>query len=183
MHESSVAISRERGLTAAGVVGFAVAVGAASQVALPIPGTAVPMSLAPMAVVLAGLWLGPRVGAASMMLYLFAGSAGLPVFAPVGAPGLLRLVGPTGGYLLAYPLAAFAAGALALRHPSLGGRVAAAAVGMAVMHLGGIAQLSVLTGSVGMAVLLGSLPFIGMDFVKSILAGVLSRGRRDSARA
>ena len=75
MHESSVAISRERGLTAAGVVGFAVAVGAASQVALPIPGTAVPMSLAPMAVVLAGLWLGPRVGAASMMLYLFAGSA------------------------------------------------------------------------------------------------------------
>jgi BioY family. len=61
--------------------------------------------------------------------------------------------------------------------------VAAAAVGMAVMHLGGIAQLSVLTGSVGMAVLLGSLPFIGMDFVKSILAGVLSRGRRDSARA
>lgn len=184
MSESTtVSLSRERGLVAAGVVGFAAALAAAAQVAIPIPGTAVPMTLGPLAVVLAGLWLGPRAGAASMILYLAAGAAGLPVFAPVGAPGFLRLLGPTGGYLLAYPLAAFAVGALARRHPRFGGRVAAAAVGVAVMHLGGIAQLTMLTGSLESAFLLGSLPFLGMDAVKSILAGILSRGRVDSARA
>jgi biotin transport system substrate-specific component len=141
------------------------------------------MTLQPLAVVLAGLWLGPRAGAASMVLYLAAGAAGLPVFTPMGAPGFLRLLGPTGGYLLAYPLAAYAAGAVARRHPAFGGRVAAAVLGFVLIHVGGIAQLTILTGSVTSAVILGSLPFLGMDLVKSLLAGVLSRGRMDSARA
>jgi biotin transport system substrate-specific component len=183
INESTISLSRDRRLTVVGVFGFVVALAAASQVAIPIPGTAVPMTLQPLAVVLAGLWLGPRAGAASMILYLAAGAAGLPVFAPVGAPGFLRLLGPTGGYLLAYPLSAFAAGAVAQRYPALGGRVAAAALGIALMHLGGIAQLTILTGSVTSAILLGSLPFLGMDLVKSILAGVLSRGRMGNARA
>jgi biotin transport system substrate-specific component len=183
INESTVSLSRDRVITIAGVAGFAVALAAASQVAIPIPGTAVPMTLQPLAVVLAGIWLGPRAGAASMLLYLAAGAAGLPVFAPVGAPGFLRLLGPTGGYLLAYPLSAFAAGALARRFPAFGGRVAAAALGIALMHLAGIAQLTILTGSVTSAVIMGSLPFLGMDLVKSLLAGVLSRDRIDSARA
>jgi biotin transport system substrate-specific component len=183
INESTVSLSRDRRLTVVGVVGFAVAMAAASQVAIPIPGTAVPMSLSPLAVVLAGLWLGPRAGAASMLLYLAAGAAGLPVFAPVGAPGFLRLLGPTGGYLLAYPLSAYVTGVVARRYPAFGGRVLAAALGIAVMHLGGIAQLTILTGSVTSAVLLGSLPFLGMDLVKSLIAGVLSRGRMGGARA
>ena len=183
INDSTVSLSRDRRLTVVGVVGFAVAVAAASQVAIPIPGTAVPMTLQPLAVVLAGLWLGPRAGAASMILYLAAGAAGLPVFTPIGAPGFLRLLGPTGGYLLAYPLSAFAAGTVARRFPAFGGRVAAAALGMAITHLGGIAQLTILTGSVTSAVIMGSLPFLGMDLVKSILAGALSRGRMDDARA
>ena len=65
-----------------------------------------------MLVVLAGMWLGPAAGAASMVLYLAAGAAGLPVFTPIGAPGIARFFGPTGGYLLAYPAAAWVAGAL-----------------------------------------------------------------------
>ena len=183
INESTVSLSRDRRITIAGVVGFAVALAAASQVAIPVPGTAVPMTLQPLAVVLAGIWLGPRAGAASMLLYLAAGAAGLPVFAPVGAPGFLRLLGPTGGYLLAYPLSAFAAGVIARRFPAFGGRVAAAALGIALMHLAGIAQLTILTGSVTSAVIMGSLPFLGMDLVKSLLAGVLSRDRMDSTRA
>src|SRR3954468_17071773 len=90
-----------------------VAVGAlalASQVAIPLPGTPVPLTLQPLVVVLAGLVLGPMAGAASMVLYLLAGVSGLPVFAPIGAPVIARLAGPTGGYLLAYPVAAFLAG-------------------------------------------------------------------------
>jgi biotin transport system substrate-specific component len=118
-----------------------------------------------------------------MVLYLAAGAAGLPVFAPIGAPGVLRLIGPTGGYLLAFPLAAFAAGAVARRYPAFAGRVFAAAIGMVIIHLGGIAQLTILTGSITRAVILGSLPFLAMDLVKSLLAGALSRGRVDDARA
>jgi len=84
----------------------------ASQFALPIPGTPVPITLQPLVVVLAGLMLGPVDGAAAMVLYLVAGAAGLPVFAPIGVPGFMRLLGPTGGYLLAYPVAAAVAGRL-----------------------------------------------------------------------
>src|SRR3954470_24244014 len=90
-----------------GIVGFAAAVAAASQIAIPLPFTPVPITLQPMLVILAGMMLGPVAGAASMLLYLAAGASGLPVFTPVGAPGVARLFGPTGGYLIAYPAAAF----------------------------------------------------------------------------
>ena len=121
---SSGALARATPATIARVVGFAVALAAAAQVAIPLPGTPVPFTLQPLLVVLAGFWLGPVAGAASMTLYLLAGAAGLPVFAPVGAPGVARLLGPTGGYLLAYPVAAAVVGALATRASSIGGRFA-----------------------------------------------------------
>src|SRR3954462_820400 len=90
-------------ITIVGVVGFAAAVAAASQIAVPLPFTPVPITLQPMLVILAGMWLGPLAGAASMALYLAAGAFGLPVFTPMGAPGIARFLGPTGGYLIAYP--------------------------------------------------------------------------------
>src|SRR3954462_6823080 len=104
--------SASRRLTAVGVVGFASAVAAASQIAIPLPYTPVPLTLQPMLVILAGMMLGPVAGAASMALYLAAGAAGLPVFTPLGAPGIARFMGPTGGYLIAYPVAAWVAGTL-----------------------------------------------------------------------
>src|SRR6185295_4456244 len=88
-------------------LGILVAVGAlalASQFAMPLPGTPVPLTLQPLVVVLAGLVLGPMDAAIAMIAYLLAGAAGLPVFAPMGTPGIGRLLGPTGGYLLAYPI-------------------------------------------------------------------------------
>src|SRR6187551_3324110 len=125
------ALGRTRGFTAIGIVGFAAAVAAASQIAIPLPWTPVPLTLQPMLVILAGMLLGPIAGAVSMALYLAAGAAGLPVFTPIGAPGVARFFGPTGGYLIAYPAAAYVAGALARRLPSLVGRWTAATVGMA----------------------------------------------------
>lgn len=184
MISQAMSLARSRWGTAAGAAGFVVALAAASQVAVPIPGTAVPMTLQPLVVVLAGLWLGPTAGAASMLLYLAIGAAGLPVFSPFGAPGVLRLIGPTGGYLWAYPVAAWVAGAIAARDGSLAGlarRIAAAALGIAVLHLGGVAQLTLLTGSVRRAFVLGSLPFLGLDAAKAVLAGLLTARR--SARA
>jgi biotin transport system substrate-specific component len=170
------------GVTALGVAGFAAAVALASQVAIPLPGTPVPLTLQPMLVVLAGLWLGPAAGAASMMLYLAAGAAGLPAFTPIGAPGFARLLGPTGGYLLAYPLAAFAAGWVARRGaPSFVRNAAAAVVGMLVIYAGGLAQLTVLAGSVERAAVLGLLPFVTLDLVKAHVAALLAPKRVDRA--
>jgi biotin transport system substrate-specific component len=174
----SLAQNRSR-LTAFGIVGFALASAAAAQVAIPLPFTPVPMSLTPLVVVLSGLMLGPAAGAASMFLYLIAGAVGLPVFAPIGAPGIARFFGPTGGYLIAYPAAAFVAGALARRLPSLMGRWGAATVGMAVIFVGGIAQLTLLTGSFPRALALGITPFAALDVVKAFVAALLS-GRRST---
>src|SRR5881396_3533179 len=86
-------------------------VAAAAQVSVPLPGTPVPMTLQPLAVLLVGGLLGAPLGASSLLLYLALGAAGLPVFTPtVPLVGVARLFGPTGGYLLAYPVAAYAVG-------------------------------------------------------------------------
>jgi len=174
MGTSTTILVRDTRTTALGVVGFAVALAAASQVAIPLPGTPVPMTLQPLVVVLAGLWLGPVAGATSMALYLLAGAAGLPVFAPMGAPGFARLLGPTGGYLWAYPVAAFLAGLVVARRRDVAFRLLAAAAGIAAIHLGGFLQLLALTGDAERAVALGAAPFVPLDLVKVLAAAALS---------
>jgi biotin transport system substrate-specific component len=164
---------------ATGAIGFALVLAVASQFAVPLPGTPVPITLQPLVVVLAGLVLGPAAAAASMVTYLAAGAVGLPVFAPVGAPGVARLVGPTGGYLLAYPAAAVVAGMLGWRprgQPAIGfaRRVAASASGILVLYVGGVAQLAVLTGSLVRAVELGIPPFVAFDALKALVAAALA---------
>jgi biotin transport system substrate-specific component len=166
-------------LPAIGAIAFAAVLAVASQFAIPVPGTPVPITLQPLVVVLAGLVLGPRAAAASMVLYLCAGAAGLPVFAPVGAPGVARLLGPTGGYLLAYPAAGVLAGVLGWRPrgrpaPMFARRVIAAAAGILVLYAGGVAQLTVLTGDVARAVALGVPPFVAFDALKAVVAAALA---------
>jgi len=174
MTTSILAVSRRPSrVVAIGVLGFAVALALASQVAIPIPGTPVPITLQPLIVVLAGMWLGPVAGAASVILHLAAGAIGLPVFSPYGAPGLARFFGPTGGYLLAYPIGAFVAGALSLRARSLLGRWLAALAGTTVLLLGGLTQHTVLTGSLGVALPLAVHPFVALDAVKALVAALL----------
>jgi biotin transport system substrate-specific component len=170
-------VSRRRTLTLVGIVGFAVALAAASQIAIPLPNTPVPITLQPLVVVLAGLWLGPTAGAASMLLFLAAGAIGLPVFAPMGAPGLARLLGPTGGYLLAYPIAAFVAGWLAPASAGFGRRVAAAAAGMLAIYVGGVAQLTLITGSLERAAVMGLVPFVALDACKAVVAALMKPTR------
>src|SRR5439155_5958556 len=98
------------------------------------------------AVLLCGAALGSRAGAAAQILYLAAGAAGLPVFAPSAElpPGALRLLGPTGGYLMAYPIAAFVAGYLAERgwDRRYWTSVAAMLLGLALIFLGGLSWLT-----------------------------------------
>lgn len=171
----TASLTQGRRLALPGTIGFALVLAAASQVAIPIPGTPVPITLQPMIVVLAGMMLGPALGAASMLLYLAAGAAGLPVFAPVGLPGIARFFGPTGGYLIAYPAAAWVAGFLARRMPSLAGRWVAATLGIAVLFVGGVTQLAVISGSLGRAIALGITPFALLDLGKAFLAALIAR--------
>src|SRR5436190_23617310 len=133
---------------AAAVVSGALLVAGAAQISIPLPGTPVPMTLQPLAVLLVGGLLGARLGALSMILYLAMGAAGLPVFTPtVPLVGFARLFGPTGGYLLAYPIAAYAVGRLAdvptWRHVTV-----AVLAGLVLIHLGGLAQLAIITGNI-----------------------------------
>ena len=104
-------------IRAGGVLAVTALTAAAAQISFPLPFTQVPFTLQPMVVLVGGLALGSRLGCASQVLYLMAGLAGLPVFAASATlpPGPLRLLGPTGGYLMAYPIAAFLTGYLAER--------------------------------------------------------------------
>lgn len=85
-------------------------VAACAHISIPLPFTPVPLTLQNFAVVLVGLFLGPVTGFSAMVLYLAEGALGLPVFTPHSPGGIAHLIGPSAGYLFAYPLAAAAAG-------------------------------------------------------------------------
>ena len=143
----------------------------AAQIAVPLPGTPVPMTLQPLAVLLVGGLLGARLGALSMILYLAMGIAGLPVFTPtVPLVGIARLVGPTGGYLLAYPVAAYAVGAISADGRRWTRVALGVLAGLLLIHLGGLAQLLVLTGNLSAAARLGTVPFLLGDLGKLAVA-------------
>ena len=158
------------GVRVLAVVLGAVLVAIAAQVAVPLPGTPVPMTLQPMAVLLVGGLLGPELGAISMVLYLAMGAAGLPVFTPtVPLPGITRLFGPTGGYLLAYPVAAWAVAAVAREGSSVWRVACGVLAGLVLIHLGGLAQLAILTGSISGAARLATWPFLLGDLLKLVI--------------
>jgi len=161
------------------VVPVAVALTAlAAQFTIPLPFTAVPFVLTPLAVLLCGAALGSRLGCITQALYLLAGAAGLSVFAPSVTlpPGVLRLFGPTGGYLLAYPVAAFVTGWLAERGWDRRYLTSAAAMlaGLAVIYVGGVSWYALsVTHSFAAAVAGGFLPFVAVDVVKVAAAAAL----------
>jgi biotin transport system substrate-specific component len=117
-----------------------------AHAAVPLLFTPVPLSLAPWAVLFLGLVLGPRLAFASLWLYLAEGAAGLPVFSPLGPGGILQLLGPTGGYLLSYPIAAALAGYLYHhRRQSMTRGILAAGAASLVILLAGATWLKLLT--------------------------------------
>ena len=154
-------------------------VAACAHVALPLYFTPVPLSLAPFAVLLLGLLLSPRLAAATLGVYLAEGALGLPVFAPTPAvPGMAHLLGPTGGYLLAYPLAA-ALIAFMFRRTSRSFAPAflSAAIGSLVILFCGALWLAVLTHASAQSVFsLAVLPFLPGDALKVAAAAALADG-------
>jgi biotin transport system substrate-specific component len=154
---------------------------AAAQVSIPLPFTPVPFTLQPMVVLLGGAVVGSRLGMSAQVLYLLAGIAGLPVFAasPMLPQGALRLLGPTGGYLISYPFAAFAAGWLAERgfDRRYLTSVIAMACGLALVFACGVTWLAFFARPVAVgfdaALRTGLYPFIPADIFKVFVAAAV----------
>jgi biotin transport system substrate-specific component len=153
---------------------------AAAQISIPLPFTPVPLTFQPMVVLVGAMALGARLGMTSQLIYLALGIAGLPVFAasPTLPQGLARLFGPTGGYLMAFPFAAYLVGSLAQR--GLDRRyltsVLAMLCGLAIVFASGVLWLRLLLpASRGMASALaaGFYPFVLADLVKLLVAAAV----------
>jgi biotin transport system substrate-specific component len=153
-----------------------------AHIALPLSWTPVPVTGQTFGVLLVAVLLGSRRGALTLGLYLLEGIAGLPVFQPLGLPGPARFLGPTAGYLIAYPFAAFVTGWIVERGASTGRwrfanlresgakLVAALFSGEVIIFVGGCAWLALLTGS-GWAdsLRIGAVPFLLGEILKMAL--------------
>jgi biotin transport system substrate-specific component len=162
-------------LVQVGAVAFMTALTAlAAQISFSIPFTQVPFTMQPMVVLMGGLALGPRLGMSSQILYLAAGVVGLPVFAASISlpPGMLRLLGPTGGYLLAYPFAAFVVGHLGTRgfDRRYVTAVVAMVVGLAVIYASGVFWLGFWATTAGRSAAIGLGPALAAGFYPFVLA-------------
>jgi len=156
-----------------------------ARISVPLPFTPVPLTLANFAVLAVGLTVGSRRGFAAAALYLAQGAASIPVFSPAGPGGIAQLFGPTGGFLLAYPVVAFVAGWLVEREArTFTLRVFAAIAAELILFASGAAWLMAITHvSVKQAVFFGVYPFFFGEVTKVLLAaGVAGRLRRISDR-
>ncbi len=155
------------------IFSFSILMGLLARLSVPLPFTPVPVSGQTLGVLLAGLLLGPQRAALAMLLYLGEGALGLPVFSPTGPGGLAQLLGPTGGFLMSYPLAAFVVGYLASRL-----RLATVALlaGEVVIFTFGALWLALILGQGGQGVLMMAVwPFIPGELLKVLAAFGLAR--------
>jgi biotin transport system substrate-specific component len=153
-----------------------------AQLAIPLPWTPVPITGQTFGVMLVAVLLGSHRSAIALVLYLLEGAAGLPVFQPYGLPGAARLVGPTAGYLLAYPFAAYIIGWIteaqrrAENSYSLARLLGALLTGEAVIFVAGCGWLAVVSAmSLKQAVVAGAVPFLPGEALK--IAAVIAAAR------
>jgi biotin transport system substrate-specific component len=163
-------------------IGASVLVAICAHIALPLPFTPVPLVLSDLAVLAIGLTLGPVTAFSAMMLYLAEGAIGLPVFSPAAGPsGPLHLIGPSGGFLLAYPVVALVAGAVAQwssrRVSRFSAGVIAATVATLVLFAVGATWLaSVAHLGLNRALQLAVLPFLFGNLAKVVAAAGIYSG-------
>ena len=154
------------------IVGGSIVTALAAQLAIPLPWSPVPITGQTFAVLLCGATLGARRAFLAQLLYLAEGAVGLPVFAG-GALGVAKLLGPTGGYLLAFPFAAAVTGLLAERgwdrHFST--MLVAMLLGSSVIFGLGLIGLSRFVPAPGLLAA-GLWPFVPGDLIKSTLAAL-----------
>ena len=182
----AIGSQQERGFEAARqvalVVGASLFVALCAHITIPLPFTPVPLTVQNFGVLLVGLLLGSRRGFAALALYLAEGAMGMPVFSPVGPGGIAHLLGPTGGFLLAYPLVAWLAGFIMEHGRKTFARAAMGGLlGEVVLFTGGLTWLAVLTHSVAQAFRWGRYWFLFAEVIKVMMAaGIAVRWQRRS---
>ena len=153
------------------VIGASLVVALCARVTVPLPFTPVPLTLQNFGVLLVGLLLGSRRGFAALALYLVEGASGMPVFSPAGPGGIAQMIGPTGGFLMAYPLVAFTAGWIYERTSRrLVWAALAAFIGEVVLFAGGLGWLFALTHSLSLAIKWGLYWFLFAEIIKILMA-------------
>ena len=159
------------------VIAASLFVALCARVSVPLPFTPVPLTLQNFGVLAVGLLLGSRRGFAALALYLVEGACGLPVFSPsiVLGVGIARILGPTGGFLLAYPLVAFVAGYI-YEHSSrrFGWAAVSAVAAELVLFASGLGWLAVLTHSVSLALKFGLYWFVFAEVIKVLMAAAVA---------
>ncbi len=167
-----VALLRTIGL----VIGASLFIAVCARLSLPLPFTPVPLTLANFAVLAVGLVLGSRRGFAATATYLLMGTAGLPVLSPFASGGLLHLFGPTGGYLLAYPIVAYIAGVGAERG-GFARKLVTATLAELFLFVCGVSWLIVLLHvPFAKAAAFGLYPFVFFEGMKVMGAAGLAAG-------
>lgn len=171
-----VSTQRTRALQGAFVVAGSALLALGAQVSIPLPLGMPPITGQTFALALIVALLGARGAALAAVLYLAEGALGLPVFSPHGLPGIARFTGPSAGYLIAFPVAAYVTGVLFDRGlwASFTGRLVAIALGTVVVFLGGAAWLAPFVGSFSKALAVGIAPYLIGDAVKTIVAAGLA---------
>lgn len=161
-----------------GVIIFSLLTAIGAWIEIPLPFTPVPITLQTMFVVLAGAVLGAKRGAMSQAVYLFYGICGLPVFAG-GASSIAQILGPSGGYLIGFPVAAFLTGLLISRDKGFYWNLGVCLIGSLPILLIGTLQLNILTGgNLAEAFKLGFIPFLAGDFIKCVFAAAVFSGAK-----
>lgn len=161
-----------------GIALFAVATAISARLSVLTPLSPVPLTMQVLVVLASGLMLGPRDGLIAQLVYLQAVLLGAPATAS-GLIGPAAFVGPTAGYLIAFPLAALVSGWLGQRTSArLAWRALGATLGVAVIYALGTAWLAVYLGSMAQAVRAGVLPFVVADLLKAVIAVGLVSTRR-----
>lgn len=163
------------------VVGASLFVALCARITIPLlPLTPVPLTVQNLGVLLVGLLLGGRRGFAALVLYLAEGALGLPVFNPTGLGGLAQLHGPTGGFLMVYPLVAFLAGFVFERGAKTFVRAAVAGLlAEILLFASGLTWLYVFTHSLAKAAYLGLYWFVAGEVIKVMFAAAIAtRWRR-----
>lgn len=158
----------------------------AAHIVFPLPFSPVPFTLQPLAVLGVGLALGPFAGAAALLAYLAEGAVGFPVFSPTGLGGIAQLLGPTGGYLLAYPLVAFTCGLLSQqfskRFSRFSAAVLACSLATVLLFAFGCSWLAFqMHLNFKTALLAGVVPFLPGEAVKVLAAAGVYRALKPSA--
>jgi biotin transport system substrate-specific component len=168
------------------LVGGSLLVALCARISIPLPFTPVPLTVQNLGVLLVGLLLGSRRGFAAMMLYLAEGAVGLPVFSlsTVGLTGIAQLMGPTGGFLLAYPFVAFLAGYIFERGTKSFLRAAIAGLlDEIVLFAGGLTGLYLYTHSLAKAAYFGLYWFLAAEVMKVMFAAAIAtRWQRRGSR-